>query len=286
MKYKNTLLLCFFIGGFFSCKKERKFQSYDLTKENIFTEGIEGPATDSLGNIYAVNFQKGGTVGKVTPDGDSSLFIELPDGSIGNGIRFGKHNQMFIADYTNHNVLEVNLSTREIQIFANQPLANQPNDIAVLSKSILYASDPNWEDGTGNLWKVTKDNGFELLEKDMGTTNGVEVSPDGKSLYVNESFQRKVWVYDIQKNGHVTNKRELISFNDFGLDGMRCDKEGNLYVCRYDKGTVVVVSPEGKVLNEILLKGKKPTNITFDVDFSKCYVTVADRGCIEVVDLF
>ena len=284
MSYKNRLLLYFFVIVLFSCKQENK-TSYDLIQENLFTAGIEGPATDYLGNIYAVNFQKEGTIGKVTADGESSLFIELPDGSVGNGIRFGEKNQMFIADYTNHNVLEVNLSTKEIQVFANQPLANQPNDIAVLSNTILYASDPNWKEGTGNLWKVTKGHGFELLEKDMGTTNGLEVSPDRRNLYVNESVQRKVWVYDIQKNGYVTNKRELISFKDFGLDGMRCDKEGNLYICRYDKGTVVVVSPEGKVLHEILLKGKKPTNITFSLDYSKCYITVADRGCIEVVDL-
>ena len=37
-----------------------------------------------------------------------------------------------------------------------------------------------------------KRNGFVLLEKEMGTTNGIEVSHDGKKLYVNESVQRKI----------------------------------------------------------------------------------------------
>ncbi|CAM1363618.1 SMP-30/gluconolactonase/LRE family protein [Tenacibaculum xiamenense] len=283
MNYRKQLYLFLFSVISISCSQKQ--ESYDLIKENLFTGGIEGPATDYLGNIYAVNFEKEGTIGKVTASGESSIFLELPNGSIGNGIRFGDKNQMFVADYTNHNVLEVNLETKEIQVFANQPLANQPNDIAVLSNTTLYASDPNWKESTGNLWKVTKENGFELLEKNMGTTNGVEVSPDGKKLYVNESVQRKVWVYDIKENGDVANKKELISFKDFGLDGMRCDKDGNLYVCRYDKGTVVVLSPEGEVVNEIHLTGKKPTNITFSQDYSKCYITVADRGCIEVIDL-
>ncbi|SEB67996.1 Sugar lactone lactonase YvrE [Tenacibaculum sp. MAR_2009_124] len=283
MNYRKQLYLLLFTVIITSCSQKQT--SYDLIQENIFTGGIEGPATDYLGNIYAVNFEKEGTVGKVTAEGKSSMFIELPNGSIGNGIRFGNKNQMFIADYTNHNVLEVNLETKEIQIFANQPLANQPNDIAVLSSTTLYASDPNWKESTGNLWKVTKEKGFELLEKNMGTTNGVEVSPDGKKLYVNESVQRKVWVYDIKENGDVSNKKEFISFENFGLDGMRCDKQGNLYICRYDKGTVVVLSPKGEILNEINLTGKKPTNITFSIDYSKCYITVADRGCIEVIDL-
>ena len=32
----------------------------------------------------------------------------------------------------------------------------------------------------------------------MGTTNGIEVSPDGRTLYVNETVQRNVWAYTIQ----------------------------------------------------------------------------------------
>ncbi len=264
-----------------SCKKE--ITSKDFTSPNTFTSGIEGPATDSEGNIYAVNYQKEGTVGKITPEGELSLFLELPNGSIGNGIRFGKQGEMYIADYTNHNILMVDMDTRKISVFAHHPDANQPNDIAISPSGIIYASDPNWKKNTGNIWKITKSKGFEKLESDMGTTNGIEVSPDGKKLYVNESIQRKIWVYDIQNDGTVKNKKMLYSFEDFGLDGMRCDTKGNLYVCRFDKGTVVILSPEGKFLKEINLKGSKPTNITFGKDYNTFYVTMADKGCVEIV---
>jgi sugar lactone lactonase YvrE len=53
-----------------------------------FTSGIEGPGCDREGNLYAVNYQRQGTIGKVTPEGECSVFAELPDDSIGNGIRF------------------------------------------------------------------------------------------------------------------------------------------------------------------------------------------------------
>ncbi len=272
-----------FILIIMSCNEQ--LQSTDFTKEGSFTDGIEGPATDHLGNIYAVNFEDQGTIGKVTSNGESSVFIKLPNGSIGNGIRFGKKNQMFVADYVNHNILEIDLRSKEVKIFANEVKANQPNDLAIAPNKIIYASDPNWKDNTGKLWKITKEKGFQLLEKDMGTTNGIEVSQDGKKLYVNESVQKIVWVYDIEEEGLLTNKRKFIAFEDFGLDGMRFDRNGNLYICRYGKGTVAIINPKGILLKEIKLKGKKPTNITFSNDFKKCYITIADRGCIEIVKL-
>lgn len=282
--YKIEILLSIiFVLFLSSCN--RQLESNDFTKEGSFTDGIEGPATDNNGNVYAVNFKEQGTIGKVTLNGESSLFVKLPNESIGNGIRFGKNDQMYIADYTNHNILEVDLKTKEIQIFAHESKANQPNDIAISPNQTFYASDPNWSDSTGNIWKVTRENGFELLEDNMGTTNGIEVSNDGKKLYVNESIQRKIWVYDILNNGTIANKKELISFEDFGLDGMRFHENGNLYVCRHGKGTIAIISQDGVILNEIKLKGQKPTNITFSTDYKKCYITIADRGCIEVVKI-
>src|SRR5690606_30268150 len=86
----------------------------------------------------------------------------------------------------------------------------------------------------------------------------------------------------LSPRGEIDNKRLLIRFEDFGMDGMRCDVAGNLYITRWGKGTVAVVSPRGEVLREIELAGKNCTNIAFGgADGCTCYVTVADRGNVE-----
>lgn len=261
---------------------EDLFKSVALTPVNSFTNGVEGPAVDKDGNLYAVNFNHQGSIGKITPTGETSVFIDLPEGSTGNGIRFNRNGDMLIADYTQHNILKVDMATKQITVFANERKMNQPNDIAIDKSNCLYASDPDWKGSKGNIWRINKDGKVSLLEENMGTANGIEVSTDNKKLYVNESVQRKVWVYDLSKKGTVSNKKLLIEFPDFGMDGMRCDAKGNLYIARYGKGVIAVVSPEGKILHEISLIGKKPTNVAFGgSDGRTVYVTMQDNGNIE-----
>src|SRR5205814_9652830 len=134
------------------------------------------------------------------------------------------------------------------------------NDLAIAPDGTIYASDPNWGKSTGQLWRIGTDGKVTLVAKDMGTTNGIDVSPDGKTLYVNESVQRNIWAFPITADG-LGDKRLVKKFDDFGFDGMRCDVDGNLYISRYGKGTVVKLSPEAKVLKEIDVLGEAPSNL-------------------------
>jgi sugar lactone lactonase YvrE len=257
---------------------EELFKTTVLTKPGEFTKGIEGPACDKAGNVFAVNFKEQGTIGRVSPDGKGEVFLTLPEGSTGNGIRFDKKGNMFIADYPKHNVLRVDAKTKKLTVLAHEPRMNQPNDLAIDAKGNLYASDPSWGKGTGQLWRISKKGKVMLLADDMGTTNGIEVSPDGKTLYVNESRQRNIWAFSIKKDGSVEKKRLLRKFKDHGFDGMRCDAKGNLYVTRHGKGTVVILSPEGKILKEIDVLGAKPSNLCFGgPDGRTVYVTEVEH---------
>ncbi len=259
--------------------EEPLFQARPLTPAGRFTNGIEGPACDAAGNIYCVKFGGEGTIGKTTPDGRAALFVNLPEGSTGNGIRVGLEGDLYIADYTGHNLLRVNPRTKAVSVFAHEPRMHQPNDLAITQDGQFYASDPNWKDGTGRIWHFDRRGKATLAADGLGTANGIDLSPDGKTLYVNESVQRKVWAFSVQADGRLTGKRLLKEFADFGFDGMRVDAGGHLYVTRHGKGTVVKLSPKGEVLREIELPGRMPSNLCFGgPDGRTVYVTEMEHG--------
>ena len=259
--------------------EEELFVAQPLTAPGSFTEGIEGPACDAAGNIFAVNFQRQQTIGRVTPEGEAELFVELPGESVGNGICFDRRGLMYVADYVGHNVLRIDPKTRAVDVFVHYPKMNQPNDLAIAPDDTLYASDPNWKEKTGQVWRVDRSGRIALVAPDMGTTNGIEVSPDGKTLYVNESEQRKIWAFTIREDGSLADKRAFREFPDFGMDGMRCDVDGNLYVTRWGKGAVVKLSPAGEIVREIDVLGARPSNICFGgPDGRTAYVTEMEQG--------
>lgn len=254
----------------------------DLTAENLFSENIEGPCFQN-GILYVVNYKTNGTIGAVKHDGTTELFVTLPEGSIANAIQFDKKGHMLLADFKAHNILKVDMKSRTVSVFVHNESFNQPNDICVNKKGQLFASDPNWKEGTGKLWRIEVDGSSAMLKENMGTTNGIALSPSEEILYVNETAQRKIWRFDLDARGEVTNQKLFASFDDFGLDGMKCDHEGNLYVTRHGKGTVVIFSPKGEILHEVKMKGLKPSNLNFGgPDGKTCYVTMQDRKCVEI----
>lgn len=265
-----------------SSQSSNLYQSSDFTAENQFSGNIEGPSFDAAGNLYVVNFKQDGTIGKINAQGQGEVFVTLPNKSIANAIQFNSKGEMLLADFVNHNILKVNMQTKEVSVFAHDDRFNQPNDICITKKDVLYASDPKWKDNTGQLWRIDPDGKTTRLLENLGTTNGITLSPDEKTLYVNESAQRKIWKYDLDAQGNVQNKQLFHEFTDFGMDGMKCDQKGNLYCTRHGKGVIAILSPQGKLLREVPLKGKSCSNLVFGgKDKKTVYVTLQDRRGME-----
>ncbi|WP_460858014.1 family 20 glycosylhydrolase [Rheinheimera gaetbuli] len=249
-----------------------------------FSASAEGPALDSKGNLYAVNYGTDGTIGMISPDGIARQLLQLPVGSIANGIVFDKQDVMYMADYTGHQVLRYQHG--KLSVHATEPRMHQPNDLAIMHDGTLFASDPDWQNNSGQLWRIDTDGSSHLLESEMGTTNGIAVSPDQQFLYVNESVQRRIWRYRINKAGSISDKTLFASFSDYGLDGMRTNAAGDVFIARYGKGTVVRLNAAGYLIDEYQLQHALPTNVAVSkAGPNRLYVTIQQCGCIEVIDL-
>ena len=257
----------------------------DFTEMGIFTGGIEGPAINSNGKLYIVNYSKEGTIGAVdTSSGSVSVYLTLPVGSIGNSIRFDENDNMFVADYTGHNVLKIS-TDKSVDTVVHEPRMNQPNDIALAKSGIIYASDPNWAESTGNLWMIKNEEAI-LVDSTMGTTNGIELNLEENKLFINESIQRNVWVYDLSEDGVPSNKTLFYKFDDFGMDGMKVHpKTGNLFIARYGAGNITELNKRGSIITIYKLKGDKPTNLTFSSGAKFIYVTMQGRKGVERIQL-
>ena len=280
--FRRLRLACFLILLPVLVSANGSVDSVDWVADGQFTQGVEGPVVDRQGNLYAVNFARQGTIGKVGKQGHPEVFVTLPGSSVGNGLRFNARGELLVADYVNHNVLLVNMGSLEVSVFAHNADMNQPNDIAISDTGFIYASDPNWAQESGQLWMIDDQGHSRLIEADMGTTNGVEVAQGDQFLYVNESVQRRIWRYGLGESGVPENKTLFYSFDKHGLDGMRSDNQGNLYVARYGAGEVAVISPEGELIGQYRLKGQYPTNVAFGgCDGKTLFVTMQKRGAIE-----
>lgn len=149
--------------------------------------------------------------------------------------------------------------------FEGKPL-NNPNDITIAKNGTIFFTD-NSRDTSGQMPpRVFRLKDGQLTPVVMGLQgpNGITLSPDDKTLYVNDIRRRIVLRYDVGPGDAISGERVFIDMNDDkaegGNDGMRTDSRGNLYDS--GPGGVWIITPEGKHLGTILTPDRI-TNLSF-----------------------
>lgn len=185
----------------------------------------------------------------------------LTSGMQMNGTILSKGRNLLVCDMFGHRVIEVDPSTGEVVRVVLDNVDGKsidgPNDLVMDAKGGIYVSDPQFtpdaeknQPGT-QVYYVAPDGSSKVVipAGEFAMPNGVEVSPDGKTFYVNNTWKSPgdnfVWAYDIQEDGSLANKRifaelnvtpEMLSNEDVGsrrdtvADGMAVDTDGRLYV--------------------------------------------------------
>ncbi|MEW6160071.1 MAG: SMP-30/gluconolactonase/LRE family protein [Verrucomicrobiota bacterium] len=218
-----------------------------------------GIACDAAGNIYITPFTRR-TIGRITPEGKGGLFLTLEERAYGKSLAFAPDGTMMIIDTAGNKVLRFNPANNGVSVLANIKAAGMLNDLAITPEGVVYVTDFRKK----SIWRVDADGRVAEVISDLPSPNGIEVSPDGQTLYVGVWGEKPaVFAFSLAAEG-IEKKRLLRSFVARGFpDGMRCDVDGNLYVTFSGDPVVQKISANGELLRRVegMLKG--PAHLCF-----------------------
>jgi len=227
----------------------------------------EGPASDAQGNVYFTD-QPNDRILKWSVDGKLTTFMQ-PCGR-SNGLCFDARGNLWAcADEKNElwRIAPDGKATVVVKDYQGK-LLNGPNDVWIRPDGGMYFSDPFYKRPYWNRGPMEQDcqavyflapdhKKLTRVAGDLQQPNGIIGTPDGKTLYVTDIRGKKTYVYDIQADGSVANKR---LFCEMGSDGMTLDSEGNVYLT--GRG-VTVFDRAGKQIEEIAVPEKWTANVCF-----------------------
>ncbi len=215
-----------------------------------------------------------------------------------NGLRFDAEGRLCLCEHGDRRVSRIEKDGTKT-VLADKYMGkklNSPNDLVFNSNGDLYFTDPpyglpkNYDDPTRELdfcgvYLRKKDGTLILLTKDMSRPNGIELSPDEKTLYVaNSDFANPVWMsFPVKKDGTLGKGKVFVDGMTWvkekrpGLpDGMKVDIHGNLWAT--GPGGVWVFDPTGKVLGNIDT-GINTANCAFGDDGATLYIAANHDIC-------
>jgi gluconolactonase len=229
----------------------------------------------------------------------SRLIVMEPDGRYrvlargmqSNGTIAASNGRLIVCDMFGHRVVEMDPATGRIARVLLDKVDGKPidgpNDLVMDAKGGLYITDPQFTPEAKKsqpgkqVYYLAPDGTARVVigAGEYAMPNGVELSPDGKTLYVNNTWlqpgENFVWAYDVAADGSLSNKRQFAMlgltpevleasqpadrFNS-GADGTAVDTDGRYYVAT--RAGVQIFLPDGTAAG-IIHVPQYPVSVTF-----------------------
>ena len=243
------------------------------TKIEVVGDGFrntEGPiAFPDGGLLFTENVTN--KIFKVDPSGSTSVFMEDTHG--GNALAFDPMGRLIATrrEPGYQGIFVIYPKGREAVLsdkIDGKPL-DRPNDLVLDKKGGVYFTDP----APHAVYYVTPGGRTIQVAGGIERPNGIQLSPDDRVLYVNDTEGEYLVAFDVQPDGTLANRRNFFKYLGVireperivsGADGLAIDSEGRIYST--GNGGVDVLSPRGQLLGTIPVGtpgGRGPQNLAF-----------------------
>jgi gluconolactonase len=275
----------------------------ELIKEGF--SGTEGPIALPDGN-FAFTETQANRITRIAPDGGISTLLENSNGS--NGLAINPDGDVYAVQVKEPQVGIVYPAHSARVLAARYEGApfGRPNDIVLDRKGGVYFTDsgvnppapgtapapqPAEKPAKPAVYHISNEGALTRLAADIERPNGIQLSPDEKTLYVANTFGEYVLAYDILGDGKVGPRRNFARLEGFrqtetggtsGADGLAVDAEGRVYVA--STAGIQVFSNKGEALGIIALP-KAPQNIAFAGPGKKTLYAVGRGAAYKIATL-
>jgi gluconolactonase len=279
----------------------------------------EGPIALADGSVLVVEVQ-GGTLTRVDTNGKKHTVAELGGGP--NGAAIGPDGKVYIcnngglewidagafimpgnqpADYRGGSIQRVDIETGEVETLythCGDISLKGPNDIVFDETGGFWFTDHGKlrkrdRDRTGVYYARSDGSDIKEVIFPLDAPNGIGLSPDGKRLYVAETFTCRLFAWDLARPGEIIPKPRTMNGGQLiaGLPGMQMfdslavDAGGRICVATLLNGGITVVEPDGNSnTKHIPLPDPFTTNICFGGDdLRTAYITLSGTGRLVAI---
>jgi len=193
---------------------------------------------------------------------DGQVDVLFPGSHRASGAAFGPDGKLYLTGMASNHVLVCDLASKTDRVLAG---GIQGNDLVVRHDGSVYVTEPV-DGGTkpGKVWLIPPSGVKRVVDTGLKLPNGITLSPDQSLLYVDDMRSHWIYSYQILPDGSLTNKQRYFHLHspdtadDSGADGMRCDRDGRVYVAtrlgvqicdQAGRVNCILPTPNGRVAN-------------------------------------